>query len=116
MNKKISTFDREMKNAKFKKIFEKSYKEFLLSELLLAMMEQSNKSVRNLAKEIGLSPTIIQSIRSGTQDDMKISNFVRMVDACGYSVILEGKNDRIQVKNTMKQGAASICFLMHKSI
>ena len=37
--KSISTFEREMKNAKFKKSFEKSYKELLLSELLIAIME-----------------------------------------------------------------------------
>ena len=80
MNKKpLSTFEREMKHARFKKTFEKHYKEFLLSELLIALMEKDEKSVRGLAQEVGLSPTIIQKIRSGKQTDIKINNFVTIV-------------------------------------
>lgn len=33
-----------MKNPKFKKAFDKSYKEFLLSELLIAIMENDEKN------------------------------------------------------------------------
>lgn len=100
MSKKaISTFEREMKNAKFKKAFEKSYKELLLSELLIAIMEKDDKSVRELAKEVNISPTIIQNIRSGKQDDIKVSNFVNIVHACGYRVILEKKDERFEIKD-----------------
>lgn len=54
MNKKpLSTFEREMKNPRFKKAFDKRYQEFLLSELLSAFMEKGEKSVRELAKELG---------------------------------------------------------------
>lgn len=95
----LSTFEREMKNAKFKKAFDKSYKEFLLSELLIAIMEEDEISVRELAKEVGLSPTIIQKIRSGKQDDLKISNFVSIVHACGYKVILEKDDERIEIED-----------------
>jgi hypothetical protein len=35
MNKKLSTFECEMKDEKFKNSFDTSYKEFLLSELLI---------------------------------------------------------------------------------
>src|SRR6188508_1897663 len=94
--KVLSTFEREMKNAKFKKAFDKSYKEFLLSELLIAMMDEDEVSVRDLAKEAGLSPTIIQKIRSGKQDDLKISNFVSIAHVCGYKVILEKNDDRFE--------------------
>src|SRR4029079_11073182 len=97
--KSISTFEREMKNAKFKKAFEKSYKELLLSELLIAIMENDDKSVRELAKEVGISPTIIQKIRSGKQDDIKVSNFVGIVHACGYKVILEKEDERLEIKD-----------------
>lgn len=97
--KVLSTFEREMKNAKFKKAFDKSYKEFLLSELLIAMMEEDEVSVRDLAKEAGLSPTIIQKIRSGKQDDLKISNFVSIAHACGYKVILEKNDDRFEIED-----------------
>ena len=70
----LSTFEREMKHSRFKKAFEKSYKELLLSELLIAMMEEDEKSVRGLAKEVGLSPTIIQKLRLGRQTDIKVYN------------------------------------------
>lgn len=97
--KSISTFEREMKNEKFKKAFEKSYKELLLSELLIAIMENDEKSVRKLAKEVGISPTIIQKIRSGEQEDIKVSNFVNIAHACGYKVIIEKENERFEIKD-----------------
>lgn len=93
-----STFEREMKKPRFKREFEKSYKEFILSELLIAFMENDEISVRNLAKEIGLSPTIIQNIRSGKQADLKVSNFVSIAQFCGYKVILEKDDERIEVE------------------
>ena len=95
--KSISTFEREMKNAKFKKAFDKSYKELLLSELLIAIMENDDKSVRELAKEVGISPTVIQKIRSGKQDDIKVSNFVSIAHACGYKVIIEKQDERFEI-------------------
>ncbi len=95
--KKTSTFDREMKNAAFRKKFQKEYKEFLLSELVSALMENDNKSVRKLAEEVGLSPTVIQNLRSGKQDDVKLRNFVKISHACGYKVILEKANNRISL-------------------
>jgi DNA-binding Xre family transcriptional regulator len=97
--KSISTFEREMKNVKFKKAFEKSYKELLLSELLIAIMEKDDKSVRELAKEVNISPTVIQKIRSGKQNDIKVSNFVSIVHACGYKVILEKEDQRLEIKD-----------------
>lgn len=97
--KVLSTFEREMKNTKFKKAFDKSYKEFLLSELLIAIMENDEISVRDLAKEVGLSPTIIQKIRSGKQDDLKVTNFVSIVNTFGYKVILEKNHERIEIED-----------------
>jgi len=91
----LSTFEKEMKNASFRKKFEKAYKEFLLSEIISALMENDRKSVRKLAKEVGLSPTVIQKLRSGRQDDVKLSNFINISHACGYNLILEKGDDRI---------------------
>ena len=93
--KSISTFDREMKDEKFKKTFNENYKRFLISELLIAMMEGDKKSVRQLAKETHLSPTVIQKLRSEKQCDIKMSNFINISHACGYHVVLEKGNERI---------------------
>lgn len=108
--KTLSTFEREMKNAAFKKAFDKSYKEFLLSELFISIMEEDEISVRDLAKEVGLSPTIIQKIRSGKQDDMKITNFVCIVQTCGYRVILEKNDERIKIEDKKKSNKHHLNF------
>ncbi|MDE2797154.1 MAG: hypothetical protein OXI94_00670 [Gemmatimonadota bacterium] len=52
MNKKpISTYERLMQDPQFREEYKKEYKEFTLSELLLALMDGDDKSVRKLAKE-----------------------------------------------------------------
>ncbi len=95
VKKILSTFDREMKNAAFRKKFEKEYKDFLLSEVILTLMENDNKTVRKLSKEVGISPTVLQKLRSGKQDDVKLRNFVNLSRACGFNVVLEKGSDRI---------------------
>ena len=91
----LSTFEREMQETAFREEFEKEYNEFLLSETIIAMMSDANKSVRKLATETDLSPTVIQNIRSGTQEDIKLSNFINISHACGYKLILEKNKQRI---------------------
>ena len=91
----LSTFEREMLDPDFKEQFDKEYNEFLLSETIKELMESGHKSVRKLAKESGLSPTVIQNIRSGLQEDMKLSNFLTISHACGYHLVLEKDDKRI---------------------
>ncbi|MDP3704878.1 MAG: hypothetical protein Q8R24_03075 [Legionellaceae bacterium] len=91
----LSTFEREMQDAAFREEFEKEYNEFFLSETILTMMSDAHKSVRKLATETDLSPTVIQNIRSGTQEDIKLSNFINISHACGYKLILEKNKQRI---------------------
>ncbi len=96
-NKVVSTFEREMQNPSFKKSFQEGYQDFLLSELLIAMMEGDEKSVRVLAKETNLSPTVIQNLRSGSQTDIKLSNFINISHACGFHIVLEKGEERINL-------------------
>ena len=63
MNKPLSTFERKMKNRKFKKAFEKGYEELLFSELMISIMEGDDVSVRNLAKEADISSSVIQNLQ-----------------------------------------------------
>jgi len=95
--KTISTFDQEMKDPEFKKSFEEGSKEFLWSELIMDLMEETQKSVRGLAAEAGLSATIIQNLRSGKQEDLKMKNFINIAEACGYHLVLEKGSHRIQI-------------------
>jgi predicted DNA-binding protein YlxM (UPF0122 family) len=59
-----------MKNAKFKKAFDEGYKELLFSELMISIMEDDDVSIRELAKEAEISPSVIQDLRSGKQHDI----------------------------------------------
>ncbi len=93
--KPMSSFDRWMQNPKLKAAFEKEYKELLLSEIVLALMAEDDKSIRTLASELGLSKTVVQNLRSGVQEDMKLSNFLKFVGAYGYHVVLEKGKQRI---------------------
>ena len=97
VRKLTTTFDKWMADTEIKEHFDKDYKNFVFSELILALMENDDKSVRELAKEIGLSPTVIQNIKSGKQQDMKIKNFVSIAHACGYHILLANEREKILV-------------------
>ena len=75
-NKPMSTYDELMQDLEFKRKHEESYRELVLSELLLAIMAEDNISIRSLAKQAGISPTIIrykkwQKRQSDTQNFFK---------------------------------------------
>lgn len=106
MNKSLSTYERKMKDQKFRKAYKQSYKELLFSELLISIMEGDDKSVRELAKEANLSPSVIQDIRSGKQHDIKVSNLIKIAHAFGYEVILQKGNERFTL-NEGKKGSKS---------
>jgi hypothetical protein len=68
-----TTFDKFINNDLIeKKIFEKEYNDFLLSEFVLEKMEEENISVRTLEKKAGVSPTVIQKIRSKNAEKNKL--------------------------------------------
>lgn len=96
MSKKVlSTYEREMQNPEFKKGVEKEYRKLVLSELIIALMTSNHKSVRSLAKECGISPGAINKLRTGKQEDVLLTNFINITEACGYHLVLEKGNHRI---------------------
>ncbi len=97
--KRPSTFDLEMRDASFKKSFNAQYKEFALSELLLALMEGDKISIRKLANAADLSPTSIQKMRTGEQKDIKVSNLMRIAGEFGYSLVLEKEGHKISLNH-----------------
>lgn len=56
------------KNTTATKKIQAGYKEFLLSEMILAAMEEDDVSVRQLTKLAGVSPTIVQEMKSGSKE------------------------------------------------
>jgi|GEM_PF-878365 len=88
-------FHQWLNNDDFEKKFDIEMKEFSLSELLLAIMDEDQKSVRKLAEMAGISTSSLQDLRSGKSKDVKLSNFLNIVDACGYGIELVKGEKRI---------------------
>lgn len=84
-----STYEKEMENPKFRKLFEKEYSELAISELILAMMAEDNISVRKLAKQIGVAPSVVQSVRSGKHKNMTLKTFIKMISALGGEIAVK---------------------------
>ena len=111
IKKPLSTYDEFVKSLKPQELksFKKEYQELLLSELVLAAMQEDEISVRALAKAAGISPTIVQEIRAGKRKNLTFQSFLKILDALGYSLILEkpGKNkskpERITLHPSMQQ-------------
>ena len=103
-DKPLSTYDELMQNQEFRKKHEKSYQELVLSELLLAIMAEDNISIRSLAKQAGISPAIIQDIRSGKRDNLTLKTFASLIDALGYNLVLENRNQKKGLPKRIKMG------------
>ncbi|MCG8323457.1 MAG: AsnC family protein [Cytophagales bacterium] len=101
ITEKMTTFEHEMQDPAFEKAYDKELKEFALSELMLALMEDDPISVRKLAELAGLSPTAIQDLRSGKTKDVKFKNFVSIIEACGYGIELVKGKKRIAIHSSM---------------
>lgn len=87
-----SAFQQWIDDPRFEEKFDQEFKEFSLSELLLAIMDEDQKSVRKLAEMAGISPSSVQDLRSGKSKDVKLRNFLNIVDACGYGIeLVKGK-------------------------
>lgn len=102
MKKKAkSTYEEFIEDDKQKDLLEKEYKELLLSELLVAAMEHDHISVRKLAAAAGVSPTIIQGLRSGSRTNITIDTLSRILDAVGYQIIFTPKHEPGKRLNSM---------------
>ncbi len=84
--KLLSTFEKLMQDPKWKAGFEKGYEKFLISEFLIEAMEENNISVRKLARKAGVSPTIIQNMRSGKSSNISINTLAPILSALHYRI------------------------------
>ena len=85
-----TTFDKFISsNPKRKAKFEKEYNDFLLSEFILEKMEQEQISVRKLAKKAGVSPTVIQKIRTQNAERINFKTFTNVLHSLGYKINIE---------------------------
>jgi DNA-binding phage protein len=86
-NKTVSTYDKAMRDPKRKARIEKDKYKLIIQELILALMEGDDKSVRELAKMVGLSKTVVQGLRS-SGGDPKISSFANILHALGAEIVV----------------------------
>jgi hypothetical protein len=86
-----STYEEFMqaKTPEQKKKYKEGYRDFLLSEMILAAMEEDNISVRALAKLAGVSPTIVQDMKSGSKISFNTRSLFKVLQGLGYEVLLE---------------------------
>ncbi len=86
-----TTYDKQIKKMTVakKKKFDEEYRKLVLSELLIALMQEDEISVRKLAREAGLSSTIIQGVRSGSKQNITLQNFLKILRALGCSLIVK---------------------------
>ena len=72
--------------------YDAGYHDFLLSELLIAIMKNDAISVRELAKAAGISAAIIQGVRSGEKQNITTQSFFKILQALGCSLIVKKDN------------------------
>ncbi len=77
-------------------------------------MEDNDKSVRKLAKEANLSPSVIQNIRTGKQRDIKVINFTHLVHALGYEIILKRGRERFVLNDSNKHISVTSAYALKK--
>ena len=102
MTKKLmTTYDQfvESLDAKQRKQLNEEYRELLLSELLIALMKDNETSIRKLAKAANISTSIIQGLRSAAKKNLTLQTLIKIIDAFGYSLILEKSSKKKNAKN-----------------
>lgn len=87
--KPLSTYDRIMQDPQRKAAFEKEYRKFILVETLIPLLEKCTTPVRILVRLAGVSPTIIQDIKSGKKEGISFSTFLAILEALGYRATLQ---------------------------
>jgi DNA-binding Xre family transcriptional regulator len=85
-----------MQDPERKKRFDEEYRKFLLSELLIDLMDDEHISVRELAKSAGVSTSIVQGIRSGTRKNVTMNSVGSIFHAMGWELIAKkGKKEMV---------------------
>ena len=98
MKKTKSTYEEFIADKKQKKLLDAEYKNLLISEILLAAMERDQISVRKLARAAGVSPTIIQRLKSDNKTNITVDTLSRILDTIGYQIVLAPKNRQGRVR------------------
>jgi DNA-binding Xre family transcriptional regulator len=61
-------------------------------------MENDKVSVRKLAKEVGIAPSVLQSVRSGTHSNLTLKNFIKIISALGAEIAVKHGDAYIPIR------------------
>jgi DNA-binding Xre family transcriptional regulator len=103
MKQVFSTFDRIMQDPKRRYKFEQEHQKFVLVETLIPLLDECKISVRALADSAGISPTVIQDIKSGKKDGIAFSTFLNLIEALGYQATIRVNKRRSHLKGSRKR-------------
>jgi len=108
--KPLSTYEEFTQDPEQRKLLDKEYHELLLSELFLALMDEDQVSVRRLAKAAGVSPTIIQELRTGKKDNLTLKTFLSLINSLGYSIVIEKTQKLVHTRKLIGRKGRKIRF------
>jgi transcriptional regulator with XRE-family HTH domain len=97
-----STMDRFLSDSKQKKKFDEEYSQFLFSELLLEAMEEEHISVRRLAKESGVSTSVIQNMRAMKPTNITLKTMFSLLDTLGYELTAKKGSKSVRLSASYK--------------
>lgn len=80
----------ESLNPVERRSFEQEREAFIISEMVLAALDQDYEEVKELAKMIGVSPTIISDI-------VDANTFTKALKQIGYNLIAEKEGSRVAI-------------------
>ncbi len=100
IKKRKSTYDEFVSslNTQQKKAFKREYKNLLIDEMIIALMELDGVSVRKLAEAAELSPTIIQGVKSGLRKNVTAISLLKILNGLGCKVIVEKNGKQFPIK------------------
>ena len=85
-NRDVSTFDHEMEDPKFRISVEREEAALEVSEFMAREMAQQDLSVRRLSARSGISPTVIQGIKTGKRKNIEYTTLRPLVSALGFRI------------------------------
>lgn len=78
-----------MKDEDRRKRFEEKYARFIMADIVIGFMEQEQLSVRAMARAMGVSPTVVQDLRSGKRKNLTLKHLLAFADACHAKITIE---------------------------
>ena len=84
MTKKVKTYaDKLLENKKFRKDFEKEYKNLVISEKIAELRHKAHLTQEQLAKRVHTTKSAISRYESNNYDGYSISLLQKIAVACG---------------------------------